>query len=51
MEKTPKDYFNYKRKDIHCVYFWDNKKNGITAYDDKERYLKSFNQLLILIVK
>ena len=35
----PKRYFKYKRKDIHCVYFW---KDGtvFTAYDDKERYLK-----------
>ena len=31
----PKRYFKYKRKDIHCVYFW---KDGtvFTAYDDKE---------------
>ena len=37
----PKRYFKYKRKDIHCVYFW---KDGtvFTAYDDKERYLKEF---------
>ena len=39
--KDPKDYFDYKRKDVHCVYFWDNKKKFI-AYDDKDKYYQNF---------
>ena len=41
--KEPKDYFNYKKKDIHCVYFWDNKKKFI-AYDDKDKYYQNFEK-------
>ena len=41
--KDPKDYFDYKRKDVHCVYFWDNKKKFI-AYDDKDKYYQNFEK-------
>ena len=36
--ENPRDYFNYKKKDIHCKYFWDDKTN-FTAYSDKDKYI------------
>jgi phytoene desaturase len=36
--ENPRDYFNYRKKDIHCKYFWDDKTN-FTAFSDKSKYI------------
>ena len=35
--ENPRDYFNYKRKQIGCKYFWEDGKNLI-AYGDKSKF-------------
>ena len=35
----PRDYFNYKKKKIHCKYFWDD-KTQFTAFSDNKKFLK-----------
>ena len=37
--KDPRNHFNYIKKNIHCKYFWNNKKK-FTAYSDKNMYYK-----------
>ena len=37
-ELNPRDYFNYKKKKIHCKYFWDDGTKFI-AYSDKNKFL------------
>ena len=36
--EDPRNYFNYKKKDIHCKYFWDD-GTIFTAYSDKGKYI------------
>ena len=36
---NPRDYFNYKKKKIHCKYFWDD-KTKFTAYSNRKKFLK-----------
>ena len=36
--ENPRDYFNYKKKDIHCKYFWDD-GTIFTAFSDKNKYI------------
>tara|TARA_B100002019_G_scaffold180841_1_gene156153 strand:- start:1730 stop:3019 length:1290 start_codon:yes stop_codon:yes gene_type:complete len=36
---NPRDYFNYKKKKIHCKYFWDD-KTEFTAFSDNKKFLK-----------
>ena len=36
---NPRHYFNYKKKEIHCKYFW-NDKTQFTAFSDNKRFLK-----------
>ena len=40
--EDPRDYFSYKKKDVHCKYFWDDGTN-FTAYSDKDKYIKEAN--------
>ena len=43
--ENPRDYFNYKKKDISCKYFWDD---GIklNAYSDKIKFTKEIENVL-----
>ena len=45
--ENPNDYFNYKKKEISCVYFWDDGTKFI-AYSDSEKFAieasKTFNE-------
>ena len=36
---NPRDYFNYKKKEIHCKYFWDD-KTKFTAFSENKKFLK-----------
>ena len=36
---NPRDHFNYKRKQIHCKYFWDD-KTKFTAFSENKKFLK-----------
>lgn len=44
--ENPRDYFNYKKKDIHCKYHWDDGTKFI-AYSNKLKFIneiiKKFN--------
>ena len=44
--ENPRDYFNYKKKDIHCKYHWDDGTKFI-AYSNKLKFIneiiKEFN--------
>lgn len=35
---NPRDYFNYKKKKIHCKYFWDD-KTKFTAHSNNKEFL------------
>ena len=39
--ENPRKFFNYKKKKIHCKYFWDDGKK-FTAYSDKKKF---FNEI------
>ena len=43
--ENPRDYFNYKKKDISCRYFWDD---GIklNAYSEKSKFINEINKVL-----
>ena len=43
--ENPKDYFNYKRKDISCKYFWED-KTVLNAYSDKKKFINEINKVL-----
>ena len=43
--ESPKDYFNYKRKDISCKYFWED-KTVLNAYSDKNKFINEINKVL-----
>jgi phytoene desaturase len=43
--ESPKDYFNYKRKDISCKYFWED-KTVLNAYSDKTKFINEINKVL-----
>ena len=44
--ENPRNFFNYKKKTIHCKYFWNDGKK-FTAYSDKNKFFneveKKFN--------
>lgn len=44
--ENPRNFFNYKKKTIHCKYFWNDGKK-FTAYSDKSKFFneveKEFN--------
>ena len=44
--ENPRNFFNYKKKTIHCKYFWNDGKK-FTAYSDKNKFFneveKEFN--------
>ena len=44
-DENPKDYFNYKRKDISCKYFWED-KTVLNAYSDKNKFINEINKVL-----
>ena len=43
--KNPRDYFNYKKKEISCKYFWDD---GVmlNAYSEKSKFINEINKTL-----
>ena len=45
-DENPRNFFNYKKKRIHCKYFWNDGKK-FTAYSDKNKFFneveKEFN--------
>jgi diapolycopene oxygenase len=43
--KNPKQYFNYKRKDESCRYFWDD-GTKFTAHADQEKFAKTVEESL-----
>ena len=43
--ENPKDYFNYKRKDISCKYFCED-KTVLNAYSDKNKFINEINKVL-----
>ena len=36
--ENPRDFFNYKKKEIICKYFWQDGKK-LTAYSEKDKFL------------
>lgn len=43
--ENPKDFFEYKRKDIACKYFWEDGVQ-LTAYGDTQRFLNEVEEKL-----
>lgn len=43
--RNPKQYFNYKRKDESCRYFWDD-GTKFTAHADQEKFAKTVEESL-----
>ena len=43
--ENPKDFFEYKRKDIACKYFWEDGVQ-LTAYGDTQRFLSEVEEKL-----
>ena len=43
--ENPQDYFNYKKKDISCKYFWDD-STVLNAYSDKKKFVNEINKVL-----
>jgi len=43
--ENPKDFFEYKRKDIACNYFWEDGVQ-LTAYGDTQRFLSEVEEKL-----
>ena len=43
--EDPRKYFNYKKKDIGCKYFW-NDGLELMAYSDREKFLDEINSKL-----
>ena len=43
--ENPKDYFKYKKKDISCKYFWED-KTVLNAYSDKTKFINEINKVL-----
>ena len=41
--ENPRNFFNYKKKKIHCKYFWDDGKK-FTAYSDKKKFFKEIEK-------
>ena len=37
--ENPRNFFKYKKKDIHCKYYWDD-GTKFTAFSDKQKFLK-----------
>ena len=44
-DENPREYFNYKKKEIHCKYFW-NDGTKINAFSDIARFLKEVKDKL-----
>jgi phytoene desaturase len=44
-EEKPQDYFNYRRKDISCKYFWDD-NTVLNAYSNKKKFINEINNVL-----
>ena len=44
-DENPRDYFNYKKKEISCKYFWDD---GVmlNAYSEKSKFINEINKTL-----
>lgn len=43
--ETPSEHFTYKKKDIHCEYFWED-GTRLTAYSDRDRFCKTVEEQL-----
>ena len=41
--ENPRNFFNYKKKKIHCKYFWDDGKK-FTAYSNKKKFFKEIEK-------
>ena len=44
-KENPRDYFNYKKKDISCRYFWDD-GTKLNAYSEKSKFINEINKVL-----
>ena len=44
-DENPTDFFQYKRKDIACKYFWED-DTQLTAYGDTERFTQEVEEKL-----
>ena len=45
LKENPRKYFNYKKKGVHCKYFW-NDGMKLTAFSDMDKYLNEVNDKL-----
>ena len=43
--EIPSEHFTYKKKDIHCEYFWED-GTRLTAYSDRNRFCKTVEKQL-----
>ena len=43
--EIPSEHFTYKKKDIHCEYFWED-GTRLTAYSDRNRFCKTVEEQL-----
>ena len=41
--ENPRKFFNYKKKQIHCKYFWDDGKK-FTAYSNKKKFFEEIEK-------
>lgn len=49
-EEDHRDYFNFKKKEIACKYFWED-QTQITAYDDQDLFFKEIQEKLNIDTK
>ena len=45
LDENPRNYFNYKKKEVHCKYFW-NDGIKVTAFSNTEKYLNEIRNKL-----
>ena len=43
--EIPSEHFTYKKKDIHCEYFWED-GTRLTAYSDRNRFCRTVEEQL-----
>ena len=45
LDENPRNYFNYKKKEVHCKYFW-NDGTKLTAFSNTDKYLDEIKDKL-----
>ena len=45
LDENPRNHFNYKKKEVHCKYFWNDGKK-LTAFSNMDKYLEEIKDKL-----